>query len=81
MAYGSVYAVLRLLYAVVDGEPTQAQWDAAMDTPGTVRKSIDETKYLLRWDAADGVPSVYLGLPVYGPCEVQIILSGPEWAA
>ena len=51
--------------------------DAQEDSIETLRKSLDGTKAILKWDGE--TPSVFNGMTTYNHSEIRNILQGSDW--
>jgi hypothetical protein len=45
----------------------------------TLRKSLDDTKAILKWDG--DTPSCFDGMTTYNRSEIKTILSGSDWSS
>lgn len=68
-----------LTYCIVDYPPSTEQYDAAVESSDTVRKSLDGTKCVLKW--AGETPAPFDGLPTMVHSEAVAAMSTPEWSA
>ena len=51
--------------------------NANQDSIETLRKSLDGTKAILKWDG--DTPSVFSGMTTYNHSEIRSILHGSDW--
>ena len=49
----------------------------AIQSPNSLRKSLDNSKAILKWDG--DTPSVFNGMTQYSHAEIKNILSGSDW--
>ena len=68
-----------LTYCIVDYPATAAQSAAAIESAESVRKSLDESKCVLKW--AGDTPDPFEGLATYTHAEILPIMHSAEWAA
>lgn len=68
-----------LTYCIVDFPASDEQYASAIESADTVRKSLDETKCVLKWQG--DTPDAFSGLPAYTHAEILPIMHSSEWSA
>ncbi len=66
-----------MTYCIVTYPPTAEQYAAAIESPDTVRKSLDGTACVLKWRG--NTPPAFAGLTLYTHAEIVPIMSSPAW--
>lgn len=66
-----------LTYCIVDFPASDEQYASAIESADTVRKSLDETKCVLKWRGA--TPAPFDGLPTMDHAAALALMSTPEW--
>lgn len=64
-------------YCIVANPPTGAQYEAAIESPETVRTSLDDTLAVLKWTGP--TPAAFDGLPTLDHAGALAIMATPEW--
>ena len=64
-------------WVIMSWPQPQEAWDAVLENPNTCRKSLDDTKVLMKWDG--DTHSYFAGETTYTHSEILAILAGPEW--
>ena len=66
-----------LTYCVVDYPASAEQYAAAIESPNSVRRSLDEASCVLKWRGA--TPAPFAGLPTMDHAEALALMQSPEW--
>ena len=66
-------------YCIVDYPPTGEQYDAAVESESTVRKSLDGSKCVLKWRGE--TPGAFSGLTTFTHSEILPIMHSSEWSS
>lgn len=67
------------IYCIVDSPATDEQYAAAIESSDTTRKSLDETKCVLKWQG--DTPDAFSGLTIYTHAEILPIMHSDEWTS
>ena len=68
-----------LTYCIVDFPATAEQYDAAIETAESVRKSLDESQCVLKWSG--DTPGAFDGLTTFTHAEILPIMHSSAWSA
>jgi len=64
-------------YCIVANPPTSEQIAAAIESPDTVRKSVDGTECVLKWKGP--TPAPFQGKTTYTHVQILPIMHSVEW--
>lgn len=68
-----------LTYCIVDFPATAEQYDAAIETAESVRKSLDESQCVLKWSG--DTPAAFDGLTTFTHAEILTVMHTAEWSS
>ena len=71
--------VIITLASYTDEELQNLVGNAIQSSVNSLRKSVDSTKVILKWDG--DTPSVFSGMTTYNHSEILTILATEEWTA
>ena len=69
--------VIITLSDYTDDELQELVNNAIQTSIGTLRKSLDNSKAILKWDG--DTPSVFSSMTIYNHSEILAILAGSDW--
>tara|TARA_R100000655_G_scaffold41927_1_gene77859 strand:- start:72 stop:320 length:249 start_codon:yes stop_codon:yes gene_type:complete len=71
--------VIITLASYTDEELENLVGNAIQSSVNSLRKSVDSTKAILKWDGE--TPSVFSGMTIYNHSEILTILATDEWTS
>ena len=68
-----------MTYCIVPFPPTAEQYAAAIESPDTVRRSLDDSECVLKWSG--NTPPAFDGLTLFNHAEVIVVMQSAAWTA
>jgi len=66
-----------LTYCIVNHPATAAQYEQAIESEGTVRRSLDGSECVLKWSGS--TPPAFAGLPTLTHAEALALMQTAAW--